>query len=210
MPAHGGDEWTVLPSVDAVPGTSFSDDTMRATDLAKCRAICASRGFGGFVVYRGVCYFRDAPSDELLDIAMQKSGCFLHVRNPGRKRQDLFNSDVETRQLTSPSLQANSRGKTWCQLRARVLQGMPPRLEARAAQLGLLRRLRLDPCRGVEYNEVTGCLGGLFISLDQIRQRLQQLKAQMAALEPERRTSSGVPLAEAGKALRATLEAVER
>eukprot|EP00450_Noctiluca_scintillans_P015415 CAMPEP_0194523684 /NCGR_PEP_ID=MMETSP0253-20130528/58638_1 /TAXON_ID=2966 /ORGANISM="Noctiluca scintillans" /LENGTH=390 /DNA_ID=CAMNT_0039368247 /DNA_START=1 /DNA_END=1170 /DNA_ORIENTATION=+ len=197
--------WTVLPGVDAFPGLNALGSTMPASDMLECKRVCVSSGCGGFVTSRGVCYFRKAPAEELLRLATPKKGCCTYICAAPSRSQDLYNSDVRPSDWRARCVLEEAGGCiTWQSLRAQL--EMPQRLSARVSQLELLRRLRLDPCRPLDYTEIAGCLGGFFVELDIAVREIARRREDLEGLEDE---VGDIPVKEAHRVMEPTLIAVD-
>eukprot|EP00448_Togula_jolla_P004530 CAMPEP_0170620360 /NCGR_PEP_ID=MMETSP0224-20130122/28016_1 /TAXON_ID=285029 /ORGANISM="Togula jolla, Strain CCCM 725" /LENGTH=468 /DNA_ID=CAMNT_0010946527 /DNA_START=66 /DNA_END=1469 /DNA_ORIENTATION=- len=157
---------------------------MPARDLQECRRVCSARNYGGFVIAGSTCYFRDASPEELLRIAVHKRNVCLHVRSHHSTWEALHNVDVEPRdwQTLFPTRGGGEDLAAWRSLRTAALEGTSTKPASRVSVLALLRRLRLDPCRAIDYRELAATLGKLFSSTDSLSTELAKQRNALESL----------------------------
>eukprot|EP01062_Namystynia_karyoxenos_P030854 TRINITY_DN22954_c0_g1_i2.p1 TRINITY_DN22954_c0_g1~~TRINITY_DN22954_c0_g1_i2.p1 ORF type:complete len:920 (+),score=172.90 TRINITY_DN22954_c0_g1_i2:97-2856(+) len=77
--------WALHSNQDAFVGADA--EAREGWTVARAREHCCLRGFGGFVEYHGVVYFRDEPPSELTEARVPVSGAYLHVlHRPPKQR----------------------------------------------------------------------------------------------------------------------------
>lgn len=86
LPTDGPGEWAVHSNTDADAGRNAAEMAAGSeADLESCKQKCITEGFGGFAVWQGTAYFRDAVASDLSIRAASANDATLHLHFSGRE-----------------------------------------------------------------------------------------------------------------------------